>query len=95
MFPRPFKKNIFFKTLGFGAVWRSFPLIFSAALKESSGFRVQDVTKILMKIPEFDFDSWQQLGTGSAAENQAGDDLTSELQSALDSGEPGEFSIKL
>ena len=94
-FPQPFAKNVFFRTLGFGAVWRAFQVVFSASLKETGGFRVEDAARILSKIPDFDFDTWRRLGTGSSAEIQAGDDLIAELQNSLESDEQGEFTIKL
>lgn len=95
VFPKPFAKNVFFKTLGFGAVWRSFPIIFSASLSKTSGFRVKDAVEILTKVSDFDFNAWGKLGTGSAAEIQAGDDLIAELKSALESEERDGYSIKL
>ena len=81
VFPKEFQQNIFFKTLGFGAMWRAFPLVFTLSLKQSSGFRVQDVEMVLNSVAGFDFGAWQKLGTGSAAEIQAGDDLIAELSS--------------
>ncbi len=95
VFPKPFTQNLFFKTLGFGALWRAFPTVFSASLKETGGFRVQDVSRILTQVSHFDFDSWEKSGTGSGAETQAGDDLIQELKTALESKDPGGLSIKL
>ena len=94
-FPKPFAKHVFFKTLGFGALWRSFPLVFSASLNMCGGFRVSDVERVLSRIPDFDFNAWSKLGTGSAAETQAGDDLIAELKSALEAGEESGSSLKL
>ena len=95
VFPTEFRKNIFFKTLGFGAIWRAFPLVFTLSLKQTSGFRVEDVERVLNVIAGFDFDSWQKLGTGSAAEIQAGDDLITELSSGQGTEVEGEYSIRL
>ena len=95
VFPKPFAKNTFFKTLGFGAVWRAFPLVFSASLNECGGFRISDVSSVLSSIREFDFDSWAKMGTGSAAEIQAGDDLIAELQSVRNTDTESASSIKL
>lgn len=94
VFPRYFNKNIFFRTLGFGAIWRSFPLIFSATLREFSGFTLQDAAEVLRKVTPFDFDQWTKMGTGTAAETQAGDDLIQELKQALEADAPGS-SIRL
>lgn len=95
VFPKEFERNLFFRTLGFGALWRAFPLVFTLSLKQSGGFRVQDVAKVLSGIAMFDFGAWQKLGTGSAAESQAGDDLIAELSNNQEAEERGEFSIRL
>lgn len=95
-FPRIFAKNIFFKTLGFGAMWRAFPLVFSASLKQSAGgFTVQDVANVLSQVSDFDFDDWQKLGTGSAAEIQAGEDLIAELKEAFEADDEAGSAIRL
>lgn len=84
-FPKSFSQNLYFRTLGFGAMWRAFPLVFSASLNRSGGgFTVQDVANVLGRVPDFDFAGWRKLGTGSAAETQAGDDLVAELKDALE-----------
>ena len=95
-FKKAHKKNLFFKTLGFGAVWRAFPVVFSTTMKNSQGgFQVSDVKSTLSGISTFDFDSWSNLGTGSGAEKQAGDDLITELQSANDIDSNDGSSIRL
>ncbi len=95
VFPKEFSRNIFFKTLGFGALWRAFPTVFSAALREYQGFRVSDASRVLNNVQGFDFDAWDKLGTGSAAETQAGDDLISELQGSLSASDNSGSSMKL
>lgn len=94
-FPQEFKKNTFFRTLGFGAVWRAFPVVFSASLKESGGFRSKDSAFVLRKVSDFDFGTWSKMGTGTAAEVQAGNDLIAELNKALDTLDESESSIRL
>ena len=95
-FPGLFAKNIFFKTLGFGAMWRAFPLVFSASLKQSGGgFTVQDVANVLSRVSDFDFNGWQKLGSGSAAEIQAGDDLIAELTGMLEADDGAGSAIRL
>ena len=94
-FPKPFEKHVFFKTLGFGALWRTFPLVFSASLNMCGGFRVMDVERVLYKVPDFDFGAWSKLGTGSAAETQAGDDLIAELKGAIEADDESGSSLKL
>ena len=94
-FPEEFNRHLFFRTLGFGAVWRAFPVVFSASLREAGGFRPNDVAHILGKIVHFDFSAWAKMGTGAAAEVQAGDDLSAELNRALDTDDGSAFSIRL
>jgi len=81
VFPREFdaKESVFFKTVGFGALWNAFPILFSLTLKNQSGFTVKDVIAILKRIEGFDFSAWRQYGTGNQAETIAGDDLRTEL----------------
>ena len=84
-FPKSFSQKVFFRTLGFGAMWRAFPLVFSASLNQSGGgFTVHDVAHVLGRVPDFEFDEWKRLGSGSAAEIQAGDDIVAELKDALE-----------
>ena len=70
---------IFFKTLGFGAAINALPTVFDLSLREFHGFRIEDAVKILKKIDFFDFSAWDKLGTGTAAELQAGEDFRREL----------------
>lgn len=87
--------SIFFKTVGFGAVWRAFPFVFNNALANSKASNVQAFTKIFKEIAGFDFDQWNQYGSGTAAENQAGDDLLGMLQESFALDETGSFGLKL
>lgn len=97
VFPKEYTKSdsIFFRTLGFGALMNALPTVFSLCLSNESGFRVEDVTKILKEIGHFDFSQWSRIGTGSAAENQAGNDITSELNSAFELNEDGPRTLRL
>lgn len=94
-FPESFKKepSIFFRTIGFGAVWRAFPLAFNLANNKFRSVSVASFTKVFSAIKGFNFEVWEQLGTGTAAEIQAGDDLVTELQEAFT--EDGEKPIAL
>lgn len=92
-FPKPFARNLFFKTLGFGAIFKAFPIVFSNALRLSKSFRVADVESVLAHVNDFDFDSWAKIGTGSQAEKTAADDLITELKKSLES--QGETNIAL
>ncbi len=81
VFPQEFdaRESIFFKTIGFGALWNTFPTFFQLALNHQKGFEVKDVVAILKRIDSFDFSAWKQFGSGNAAENLAGDDLKTSL----------------
>lgn len=96
VFPSEFMglKQIFFATLGFGAAINALPLIFSYSIREHHAFDVASVSKILMDISDFDFDRWKQLGTGNAAEIEAGRDIEADLRRRRDQqGSPS--AIKL
>lgn len=73
------KDSVFFKTVGFGALWNVFPTFFSLALKNQKGFEVKDVVAVFKQIENFDFSGWRQYGTGNQAEINAGEDLKAEL----------------
>jgi DGQHR domain-containing protein len=73
------RDSIFFKTVGFGALWNAFPTFFSIALANRQGFAVEDVVAIFKRINSFDFSGWIQYGSGNQAEMNAGDDLRTEL----------------
>jgi DGQHR domain-containing protein len=96
-FPRLTKREppILFRTIGFGAVWRAFPYVFQLANAKYKSFSVASIGKIFGEIRDFDFDSWTQLGTGTAAENQAGLDLIAALQEAFADDESGPIALKL
>ncbi len=71
--------SMFFKTVGFGALWNAFPTFFSLTLTHQTGFEVKDVVAIFKRIESFDFSSWKEYGSGNAAENLAGNDLIASL----------------
>ena len=81
------KESIFFKTIGFGALWNVFPVFFNLALKHNQGFEVKDVVSIFKRIDTFDFSGWRQLGSGNQAEQIAGDDLKTSLLYAFREGD--------
>jgi DGQHR domain-containing protein len=94
-FPRPWEKNVFFKTVGFGGVWRAFPLVFNLTQGKYKVFTVSAIAKILSEIKDFDFEAWLELGTGSAAEIQAGEDLIAELEVAFSADASTAVSLRL
>jgi DGQHR domain-containing protein len=73
------KDSMFFKTVGFGALWNVFPVFFNLALKNQQGFEVKDVVAIFKRIESFDFSGWKQYGSGNQAEQNAGEDLKTTL----------------
>jgi DGQHR domain-containing protein len=73
------RESVFFKTVGFGALWNVFQSVFSLTLKNCGGFAVKDVVSVLKRIDSFDFSGWTQYGSGNQAELTAGDDLRSAL----------------
>lgn len=83
------KDSIFFKTVGFGALWNAFPTFFNLTVKNQQGFNVQDVVTIFKRIESFDFSAWTQYGTGNQAEINAGDDLKTEMVLAFNAADGG------
>lgn len=83
------KSSVFFQTLGFGALINALPTAMNLCLKHYKAFKVSDVGSLFKEISHFDFDAWQSMGTGSAAEIQAGEDLKIELRDAFDSPSGG------
>lgn len=94
-FPALFKNEapIFFRTVGFGGVWRAFPYVFNLTNNKYKSFSVASIAKIFAEIKNFDFEGWEQLGSGNAAEIQAGEDLVASLDEAFT--DDGESSIAL
>jgi DGQHR domain-containing protein len=98
VFPQFFKaddKQIFFKTLGFGAMINVLQTVFSLSLREHNGFRVEDVAKILKKVEDFDFSPWDRYGSGVQAENQAGEDFRQDMLSRFQGAQPEGTSLRL
>lgn len=96
-FPGAFKKHppIFFRTIGFGAVWRAFPYVFNLTQGRFKSFSVAAITKIFQAIGDFEFQKWAEAGSGSAAEIAAGDDLIAALEEAYTDQEGGFVALKL
>jgi DGQHR domain-containing protein len=97
VFPKEYdsKDSIFFKTVGFGALWNVFPTVFSLALKNFKAFTVKDVAAVFKKIEGADFSSWSQYGTGDQAERNAADDLRASLLVAFKDDNDIGTTIKL
>jgi DGQHR domain-containing protein len=97
VFPKEFESrdSIFFKTIGFGAVWNVFPTFFSLTLKKQKGFTVRDVAAMFRHIENLDFSTWSQYGTGDQAERTAADDLKAALLLAFTTGDDPTAALKL
>jgi hypothetical protein len=97
VFSKAFKKDppVFFRTIGFGAVWRAFPYVFNLSITRHKAFTVAAVSKVFAEVGDFDFDPWREAGTGSAAEIAAGDDLIAALQEAYTDDDQGFVALKL
>lgn len=97
VFPKEFedKASVFFKTVGFGALWNVFPTFFSLTLREQKGFEVKDVVAIFRRIDTFSFSSWKEFGTGTQAETLAGNDLRTAVLFAFnaDDGTAGSLRV--
>jgi DGQHR domain-containing protein len=95
--PKEFDKpdSVFFQTIGFGALMNALPTFVNLTLKATKSFKVKDVVSTFKEIGHFDFAAWRELGTGGAAESQAGDDLTAELLAAFETkGEAGSIALE-
>ena len=97
VFPREFnsKESIFFKTLGFGALWNIFPTFFSLTLKNHNGFTVKDVVAMFKRIESMDFSTWEQYGTGDQAERTAAEDIRTALLIAFAPADEHAAMLKL
>lgn len=84
--------TVFFRTVGFGALIATLPTVLevTARVAGKNSFRVDHVAKALELIDDFDFDSWRQMGTGSAAEIQAAEEFRTRLTQAAE-GEYGDL----
>jgi hypothetical protein len=97
VFPKEFeaKDSMFFKTIGFGALWNVFPVFFSLTLKNQKGFTVKDVATMFRGIANTDFSSWTQYGTGDQAERTAAEDLRTSLLLAFKTETDQTSALKL
>ncbi|MBB6010812.1 DGQHR domain-containing protein [Aquamicrobium lusatiense] len=73
VYPEQWNKadNIFFRTVGFGAMMNMFEEIFTITTTSYSGFTVQDIENTLAGVKHFEFASWEAGGSGNKAEMDA------------------------
>jgi len=81
--------SIFFKTVGFGALWNVFEDIFKECTMQRDGFRVRDIEDVLTPLRNFDFAQWATKGTGSKAEIEAGKDFKVDFARSIEKGRAG------
>jgi DGQHR domain-containing protein len=75
--------NIFFKTIGFGAIMNVFEDVFKETIV-GGGFRVQDIVEILKPVRGFNLEQWREKGTGSKAETDAARDFLVDFSRGID-----------
>jgi DGQHR domain-containing protein len=74
---------IFFRTIGFGAMLNALPIFFSTCLAQYKGFSADDATKAFREIGDLPFENWREMGSGNAAEVQAGEDVKAAIEIAF------------
>ena len=71
--------NIFFRTIGFGAMLNIFEEIFTLTLSHGGGFQVHDIEQTLKGMKHFEFSSWDSYGSGNKAEMEAASDFRTDF----------------
>ena len=88
--------SIFFLTIGFGAMTNVIGSVFDYTMKNHSGFRIIDINKTFKEVEDFDFNDFRKLGSGNAAEIQAGNDFKVTLDARLrEKSTDGSGSLRL
>lgn len=84
IYPEQWSKadNIFFRTIGFGAMLNIFEEIFQMTLSSHGGFTVLDVKNVLGGVRHFEFAQWASYGSGNKAEMEAAQDFRTDLNRA-------------
>lgn len=97
LYPEQWRKsdNVFFRTIGFGAMMNMFEEIFQFTISSrEASFRVQDIVDVLGRLRHFDFDQWSAYGSGSKAELEAAQDFRTDFKRMQQSSDSG-GSLKL
>lgn len=78
--------SVFFRTIGFGALMNALPVIIDTTIRLAGkmDFRVASIKSTLHLLGTFDFNGWREMGTGTAAEKQASDDLKERITEEAD-----------
>lgn len=78
--------NIFFRTVGFGAMMNMFEEIFTITITRSDGgFMVQNIEATLAGVKHFEFASWEAGGSGNKAEMEAAAEFRTDFNRSLSS----------
>jgi DGQHR domain-containing protein len=86
VYPKEYEStdSIFFKTLGFGALMNVLPRIYDITLARTGvSFKAEDAIATLRAVEDYEFERWKKMGTGNAAEMNAGSDFTTALEKAV------------
>jgi hypothetical protein len=84
---------IFFQTIGFGAFMNFFPAFFGELYPKENSFTRERVRRKFVEMGKPNFDDWRKMGTGTQAENTAGDQLDSLLDGKAQSDEEPEIQV--
>ena len=84
--------SIVFRTVGFGGLLNALPTLFNLTFRHYGAFRVADVATLFDRV-QFDFSTWESLGSGNAAEHEAGNDLTEEARRKYEAETPDTPSL--
>lgn len=71
--------NVFFRTVGFGAMMNVFEEVFQITISSQSGFAVKDIEATFSPVKDFEFAQWGSYGSGNKAEMEAAQDFRTEL----------------
>jgi hypothetical protein len=96
-FPEEFRKSnsLFFRTIGFGAMFNAFDEVFTRVLSEHGTFRVQDIKKLVGLISDYEIAEWEEYGTGNKAEQLAAQGFLAALRKAVRATSKKESSGKI
>jgi DGQHR domain-containing protein len=84
-FPEQWSKadNIFFKTVGFGAMMNMFDELFQIVLSSRKGFAIADIKDTLRGVAHFEFSQWSAFGSGNKAEMEAAQEFRTDLNRSM------------
>jgi DGQHR domain-containing protein len=71
--------NIFFRTVGFGAMMNVFEEIYTITTTTRGAFKVADIEATLIGVRSFEFAGWESFGSGNKAEMEAAADFRTDL----------------